>query len=214
MDCLEAMRAMPDKAFDLCLTDPPYNVGLQYKSYIDQRDDYREWCEAWFREALRVSECVVFTPGMVNFLDWCAFERPYAVMTWFKPNQCSSSVLRGFNVWEPILVYGKPKYQIPQDGILENIAMQSDASFHACPKQLKTWQKLMSWFARGDDRVLDIFLGSGTSRIAANNLGLSFAGYELDKDYFDAQEARFANHIAQPKLFTPEPQAMTQANLI
>lgn len=29
-----------------------------------------------------------------------------------------------------------------------------------------------------------------------------FTGYELDKDYFDAQEERFARHIAQGNLFT------------
>lgn len=198
------MREMADNAFDLCLTDPPYNVGLEYGQYNDSRSDYREWCAEWFTEAVRVSRCLVFTPGMVNFLDWCEFQRPTAVMSWFKPNQCSASVLRGFNVWEPILIYGKPKYQIPQDGILESIAMQPLASFHPCPKSLRTWQKLVDWFARPGDSLLDIFLGSGTTRIAAHNLNIDFTGYELDKDYFAAQEERFANHIAQGNLFEVE----------
>ncbi len=26
-DCLEAMRAMPDKAFDLAIVDPPYGIS-------------------------------------------------------------------------------------------------------------------------------------------------------------------------------------------
>lgn len=210
MDCLEAMREMPDKAFDLCFTDPPYNVGLQYNTYLDRRDDYKEWCKQWFDESRRVADCVVFTPGMVNFFDWLDVERPHGVIVWYKPNQCSSSVLRGFNVWEPVLVYGKPKYQIPQDGILEPIALQPDAAFHACPKHLKTWQKLLSWFARPGDSVLDIFLGSGSSRIACYDLGFDFTGYELDFDYWTAQEERFARHIAQGKLFTPEPPTITQ----
>lgn len=34
-------------------------------------------------------------------------------------------------------------------------------------------------------------------------LAFDFTGYELDEDYFNAQEERFANHIAQPKLFEP-----------
>ena len=29
MDCLEAMRDMPDKAFDLAVVDPPYGGGMQ-----------------------------------------------------------------------------------------------------------------------------------------------------------------------------------------
>lgn len=28
MDCLEAMRQMPDNAFDLAVVDPPYGDGL------------------------------------------------------------------------------------------------------------------------------------------------------------------------------------------
>lgn len=27
MDCLEAMKAMPDKAFELAIVDPPYGIG-------------------------------------------------------------------------------------------------------------------------------------------------------------------------------------------
>lgn len=212
-ECMEAMAEMPDNAFDLCFTDPPYNVGMKYSSYDDNRSDYREWCNEWFTEASRVSRVVVFTPGIVNLVDWVSCHKPLAVMSWFKPNQCSSSTLRGFNVWEPLLVYGKPKYQIPQDGILEPIALQPSASFHACPKHLKTWQKLIGWFARPGDSVLDIFLGSGTSRIACYNLGIDFTGYELDKDYFKAQEQRFANHISQGRLFEPEPEPPKQDDL-
>ncbi|TXH56679.1 MAG: site-specific DNA-methyltransferase [Desulfurellales bacterium] len=204
MDCLEAMRQMPDKAFDLCLTDPPYNVGIDYNGQNDKRSDYREWCVQWFAEASRVSRCVVFTPGVVNLADWIQFARPFAIMSWFKPNQCSPSILRGFNVWEPILVYGENKYQIPQDGILESITMQRNAAFHPCPKSLRTWAKLLRWFARPGDTVLDIFLGSGTTRIAAWDLGFDFTGYELDPDYFREGNERFERHRAQGNLFTSD----------
>lgn len=50
-------------------------------------------------------------------------------------------------------------------------------------------------------RVFDPFLGSGSSRIAAWDAGLDFVGCELDKEYFDKQEARFAAHSAQMNLF-------------
>ena len=45
--------------------------------------------------------------------------------------------------------------------------------------------------------ILDTHLGSGSSRIAAYKAGLSFVGCELDKEYFEAQEKRFKNFIAQ-----------------
>ena len=28
MDCMEAMREMPDNAFDLAVVDPPYGIGI------------------------------------------------------------------------------------------------------------------------------------------------------------------------------------------
>lgn len=28
MDCLEYMRTLPDKAFDLAIADPPYGIGV------------------------------------------------------------------------------------------------------------------------------------------------------------------------------------------
>lgn len=41
MDCLEAMKQMPDNAFDLAVVDPPYGLGIththtQRKSYPEQ----------------------------------------------------------------------------------------------------------------------------------------------------------------------------------
>lgn len=36
-DCLEAMRAMPDKAFDLAICDPPYGIGMSAKSFNNRK---------------------------------------------------------------------------------------------------------------------------------------------------------------------------------
>ena len=46
-DCLEVMRDMPDKSVDLCVTSPPYNLGIDYNGrddYLDL-DDYYAWCK-------------------------------------------------------------------------------------------------------------------------------------------------------------------------
>lgn len=85
---------------------------------------------------------------------------------------------------------------------------------HPCEKPVPLMRTLMQSFGEGSKRVLDPFVGSGSSRIAAYDLGFDFEGYELDTDYYNAQEARFAAHIAQPKLFTPEPIQAEQGSLI
>ncbi len=112
-DCRLVLPLIPDKSIDLVLTDPPYNVGLNY-SDGDENPNYMSWCENWLKLMPRP---LFFTPGMVNLSMWYGIATPSWLMSWVKPNQCSPSGLGGFNTWEPILVYGKAKKHIGQDQI-------------------------------------------------------------------------------------------------
>jgi site-specific DNA-methyltransferase (adenine-specific) len=85
---------------------------------------------------------------------------------------------------------------------------------HPTQKPVALYKWLLQNYAKPGDTILDTHLGSGSSRIAAYDLGFDFTGYELDKDYFEAQEQRFANHIAQAKLFdAPVLETVEQNNL-
>jgi site-specific DNA-methyltransferase (adenine-specific) len=77
----------------------------------------------------------------------------------------------------------------------------SDPRIHPTQKPYALYKWLLTNYAKPGDTILDTHLGSGSSRIAAYDLGFDFTGYELDGDYFNAQEERFARHIAQPQLF-------------
>ena len=59
---------------------------------------------------------------------------------------------------------------------------------------------IISWSNEGDT-VLDPFLGSGTTRIAAYDTNRHFIGFEIDKAYFLMQEERFERHTSQMNLF-------------
>lgn len=56
-------------------------------------------------------------------------------------------------------------------------------------------------YAKEGDKILDTHLGSGSSRIAAYNLGFDFTGIELDQEYFEASCKRFEQHKKQLTLF-------------
>jgi site-specific DNA-methyltransferase (adenine-specific) len=56
-------------------------------------------------------------------------------------------------------------------------------------------------YAKDGDRILDTHLGSGSSAIAAHNLGFSFVGCELDADYFEAASQRLEQHRRQLRMF-------------
>lgn len=70
------------------------------------------------------------------------------------------------------------------------------------PVALYTW--LLQKYAKPGDKILDTHLGSGSSRIAAYDLGFDFVGCEIDVDYFKAQEERYIKHTAQQNLFLQE----------
>ena len=67
-DCLDALRALPDASVDAVVTDPPYGVGLKYKSFDDTREAIAALARQWLPEARRVAKIVAFTPGKGN--EW------------------------------------------------------------------------------------------------------------------------------------------------
>ena len=77
--------------------------------------------------------------------------------------------------------------------------------FHPTQKPVALYAWLLGKYAKPGDKILDTHLGSGSSRIAAYDLGLDFWGYEIDPEYYQAQEERFAAHTAQCSLFDPPP---------
>jgi site-specific DNA-methyltransferase (adenine-specific) len=55
-NCLELLTEIPSNIVDLIVTSPPYNCGINYDSYNDNKTwkDYIEWCKNWLVELKRV----------------------------------------------------------------------------------------------------------------------------------------------------------------
>ena len=88
IDCMEYMRGLPDKAFDLCITSPPYNMNLRvnakgdgycsrqivkelstkYSNFSDNlpMDDYYVFLSKFIGEALRISNIVFLNIQMIT----------------------------------------------------------------------------------------------------------------------------------------------------
>lgn len=54
-DCLEVLRSLTPGSISVIVTSPPYNLGVQYRSYDDTlpRDQYLEWTGSWIKAAAR-----------------------------------------------------------------------------------------------------------------------------------------------------------------
>ena len=76
--------------------------------------------------------------------------------------------------------------------------------FHPTQKPVELYAWIYKLFAEPGMKILDTHLGSGSSRIAAWDAGLDFVGYEIDEEYFEKQEARFAEHTSQLNLFVED----------
>ncbi len=200
-DCLDILLEI--EYADAVITDPPYNVGLAY-SDGDKMIDYKEWCTAWFGMCKDTSPLVILTPGMVNLHQWMVMEKPYWVCAWYKSNQLSPSAMGGFNVWEPILVYGKPKKRVGHDAWNYCITEQKDTGDHPCPKFLPFWRHMIVELTRDGDTILDPFLGSGTTAVACIQTGRKCIGIEKDARYFDLCCKRVENANMQKSLFAED----------
>lgn len=77
----------------------------------------------------------------------------------------------------------------------------NDPRIHPTQKPVALYEWILTNYAHKGERILDTHVGSGSSRIAAAELGFDYVGCELDKDYFEAEEARFARWAAQGRLF-------------
>ena len=87
------------------------------------------------------------------------------------------------------------------NGMIQGNMKNKEERFHPTQKPVALYSWIFSKYAKPGYRILDTHLGSGSSRIAAYDLGFDFAGYEIDKEYFDLQEKRFEKHVAQGNLF-------------
>lgn len=196
---LEAMRKMKDDEFDLGIVDPPYGLGKRTtdgggtNSQIRFMNDIRRsnWddeipSEEYFSQLRRVCK---------NWIIWGA-------------NYFPISHYRAFVVWDK-MTYIRTMSQVELaatsfDSPARYVKINSNDPdrIHPTQKPVSLYCFLLNEYAKKGNKILDTHLGSGSSAIAAYEMGFDFVGYELDKEYFDGAKKRLDNHRQQLKLFS------------
>ena len=213
-DCMEYMATLPDKAFDLAIVDPPYGIGaaddsrfgIKHNGAAAERKLYerKEWDSEipkkdFFDLIFRVAEQQIvwgvnyypdsrLTGGRI-FWDKCCPER------YSKSAGELAYKSKG---------YGIDYFRSAWHGMIQENMRFKEHRIHPTQKPVKLYEWLLTRYAKPGQRILDTHLGSGSSAIAAHNLGFDFVGMELDKDYYDAACARLKAHQAQSSLFESE----------
>ena len=181
-------------AVDVVFADPPYGVGLTYGDSYE--DDGGEGYEAFLRtlsgQLQRSAPLVLVTPGIRNMWAW---PKPTWVLNWQKPGSTRRSDLGGFNEWEPVLMYGKKRIYNDAKRLPDCSNHSSDTGDHPCPKPLMLLTWLLSVAAEPGQTVLDPFMGSGTTLVAAKSLGLKAIGIEIEERYCEIAARRLAQGV-------------------
>lgn len=187
-DCLEYMKGLPDKAFDLAIADPPYGIRdaggatggagkLRGRAFNNGKID--RWDKApdarFFNELFRVSKNQVIFGGNYFTLPPCR-----CFVCWDKVQP-----------WENFSQVEYAWTSFPCPAKLFRFDNRTGDKIHPTQKPIELYAWLMRTFAKEGDSIFDPMTGSGSSRIAAYMTGFDFTGCEIDTDYYNAAEERF-----------------------
>ena len=201
-DCLELMKTIPDGSVDMVLTDIPYGVVNRNSNGLRNMDkgladEVTFSVEGALHQANRVCSGSVYV--------FCSTEQVslvrstlvgYGMTTrlciWEKTNP---SPMNGQYVWlsgVECCVYGKKKYATFNEKCKNTVWRYPTVrgKLHPTQKPVALMEYLISASSNEGDTVLDFTMGSGTTGVAAKNLGRSFIGIELDPTYFQIAKER------------------------
>jgi site-specific DNA-methyltransferase (adenine-specific) len=210
-DCLEGMKQYPDKWFDLAVVDPPYGIGADKKNNGKNSDRHEKtsiakintykqtnWDSSapnadYFNELFRVSKNQIIWGanyfGLIGgYLYW---DKCVTMPTYSDGELAYCSLINSIR-----------SFRFQWHGMLQGNMKNKETRIHPTQKPVALYDWIYKNYLPNGGRVIDTHLGSGSNRIAADKAGnIDFTAFEIDKDYFDAQEKRFRDYKAQGVLF-------------
>lgn len=206
-DCRDVLPTLGK--VDAVVTDPPYGIGLEYEIFDDTEANVKELVSMFVPWAIENAQRTLITSG-----NQCQhlYPRPKWTLAWVTPAGAGSGPW-GFSCWQPILAYGSCPYLASGNGRRSDIFVHtepSDKNGHPCPKPINFMTKLVERASLEEQTVLDPFLGSGTTGVAAVKLGRKFIGIEIEPKYFDLACKRISDALSRPDLFISRPSKAKQ----
>ena len=248
-DCLSGLKKIEDNSVDLILTSPPYNIGIDYDTYDDNRpwDEYYAWCEEWLKECFRVLKhdgrivinhyislgTAKFHTSPISHLNIICENigfKLHCIPIWYddNPQLAKLSAFGSYlsarapyisNPYEGFLIMYKDDWRKDDAHSMENDITKEDflsitrgkLNFEVEKKPLTKCcfsedlaMKLIKILSFKNDIVLDPFMGSGTTAVAAMKCDRRFIGFELSPNYHKIAEERLETErllMSQMELF-------------
>jgi site-specific DNA-methyltransferase (adenine-specific) len=193
-DCLEILPTLPK--VDAVITDPPYGTGwvrggksVGVFEAKHEKPDWDVFSTDWLAHVWRHGYVAAFcAPSYLDRMA-AAFDTPH-VGRYRKTN-----VRPGGREYEYIVAsapWRTKRWEVP--------AYNGDNEYHPTQKPLQ----VMDWCidqAPAGASVLDPFMGSGSTGVAAVSLGRSFIGIEREPGFFATACERIDNAYRQQRMF-------------
>lgn len=212
-DCLEILPTLEPGSVDTVVTDPPYLIGAasignsraKSGTWADL-NNATYWFSAWYRECWR------FLDGHGHFATFCNWRtQPLVLCAMAQAGMTATSCLIWNKEWigpaapnalrptyEMIVIASGERAAIADRGLSDIWAHQwmaghNTESDHPAAKPVGLLVKLIS--ALGGKRILDPFLGGGSTLAACARLGLSGTGVEIDGQHFAVARRRIEEEL-------------------
>jgi site-specific DNA-methyltransferase (adenine-specific) len=192
-DCREILPMLPK--VDAVVTDPPYGIGADKKNAHSSIRDNPEWAQmGWDNERPdkeifnAISEFPAVIWGGNYFADWLAASSGW--LAWVKPQAGTGFSLADMELaWTNRPIAARTFFGERRDG-----------NQHPTQKTVA----VMKWsinFVRDAQTILDLFMGSGTTGVAAVQMGRKFIGIEREERYFEIACRRIEDAQRQGDMF-------------
>jgi DNA modification methylase len=213
-DCAEILPQIGK--VDAVITDPPYGMNFQSnfrtekhrKIANDESEDVAQAAISWAIENTLHS---VYAFGRWDNLR--GYPPPKSLITWVKNNWSMGDLQHEHARQTEVAFFyaGKEHFfpgSRPTDVIMHS---RTGNEYHPTEKPVGLMAAFIKWT---DGIILDMFMGSGTTGVAAIQLGRKFIGIERDERYFEIACKRIERAVAQGQLFAPEPIKQVQESLL
>lgn len=191
-DCREILPSLP-KVDLVIIADPPYGVGRDYGPKTV--DDVPAFVAAALLLGSQLIPVAMFAP-VSRIYDVPV--RPQWTGCWKK--KWGGSALRSYPIyphWEPILFYNISGDYAGNKGhrsdVFEFAPVRPTENGHPTPKPLDLMCELVRFMPAGT--VCDPFMGSGTTLVAAKQLGRKAIGIEIEERYCEIAAKRLAQEV-------------------
>ena len=202
-DSYKLIKDIPNNSIDLIVTDPPYEMETRGAGFHKKRDYYDLihdkglaksidiYILKEFERIMKKTNIYIFCNKnqLPKYLDYYK-NKNFDVLVWNKTNPIPTVNNKYLSDLEYIIFAREDKVEMyntyeTSSKLFQTVVNKADKEKYKHPtiKPIKIIKNLIINSSKENDIVLDCFSGSGTTCVAAKELGRRFIGIEIDPEY-------------------------------